>query len=120
MLLVSTRGVSGWWRGSSGGDGKDGGKGSGSSRSEKKDHAAAGEGEEKVVIVEGKSGGQSDALTKVGPGDSAPRHPHVLALPITRRPFFPGLVQAVNITSPKVFEAISSIKQDYGHYYIGW
>lgn len=121
VLLISTRSISGWWRG---GDdkGDKGDKGEKGNKGEKKETSSSGDGVdgEKVVIVEGRSGQSNDALTKTGPGDHAPRHPHVLALPISRRPFFPGLVQAVNITNPKVFEAISSIKQHYGHYYIGW
>jgi len=102
-----------------GGGSSSGGGGSGSSK----------EGE-RVVVVENRgskgsgsssssNGHPNDAVAKVGAGENAPRHPHVLALPILRRPFFPGLVQAVNITSPKVFEAISGIKNDYGHYYVG-
>jgi len=79
----------------------------------------AGESGESEVSDPGHHHNQTDAVVKSG-ADHAPRHPHLLALPIMRRPFFPGLVQAVNITSPKVFEAISAIKQDYGHYYIGW
>ena len=50
-------------------------------------------------------GGSGSDVMKAGAGESAPRYPHLLALPIINRPFFPGLVQAFNIGSPKVFEA---------------
>lgn len=130
--LRQMRALSSWWGGRGGGNssssnskdgggGKNGdGKGGGGGRGGDK----PGGGEEPVVVVENKgskdhNNHNNDALTKFGGGDCAPRHPHVLALPILRRPFFPGLVQAVNITSPKVFEAISAIKNDYGHYYLG-
>lgn len=124
------RALSSWW-GGGGKEGKGGGgrgdKGGDGNSNNKGGGDKGGDGNERVVVVENKGGKDSnnshssgsDALAKFGGGDSAPRHPHVLALPILRRPFFPGLVQAVNITSPKVFEAISAIKNDYGHYYLG-
>jgi hypothetical protein len=106
-----------WWKG------KDG-QGGNRDRKDEKERKGGGEkeGGEKVVVLDtdAPGGSHNDAITKVGIGENAPRHPHLLALPIERKPFFPGLVQAVNITSPKVFEAISAVKQDYGHYYIGW
>lgn len=127
--------------GDKGGGGADKGNGSGISSGEggggSSSSGSGGNGSskegERVVVVENRgskgssssssgsnsNGHPNDAVAKVGAGENAPRHPHVLALPILRRPFFPGLVQAVNITSPKVFEAISSIKNDYGHYYVG-
>eukprot|EP00624_Nannochloropsis_granulata_P000391 evm.model.NODE_11532_length_5504_cov_17.949673.1 len=127
--------------GDKGGGAADKDNGSGISSGEGGGSSSSGNGSskegERVVVVENRgskgssnsssnssstgssNGHPSDAVAKVGAGENAPRHPHVLALPILRRPFFPGLIQAVNITSPKVFEAISSIKNDYGHYYVG-
>lgn len=45
-------------------------------------------------------------------------YPQVLALPITRRPLFPGFYKAVTITSPPVIKAIRTLLQR-GQPYIG-
>ena len=45
-------------------------------------------------------------------------YPQVLALPITRRPLFPGFYKAVTITSPAVIKAIRELLA-HGQPYIG-
>lgn len=45
-------------------------------------------------------------------------YPQVLALPITRRPLFPGFYKAVTITSPRVIKAIRELLA-HGQPYIG-
>ncbi|KAJ9095369.1 ATP-dependent Lon protease pim1 [Naganishia cerealis] len=57
----------------------------------------------------------NNAITKL----SIPEiYPQVLALPITRRPLFPGFYKAVTITSPPVIKAIRTLLQR-GQPYIG-
>ncbi|GHJ87213.1 hypothetical protein NliqN6_3615 [Naganishia liquefaciens] len=65
---------------------------------------------------DGSSGKSStNAITKL----SIPEiYPQVLALPITRRPLFPGFYKAVTITSPPVIKAIRTLLQR-GQPYIG-
>mmetsp|Transcript_31463 Transcript_31463/g.76157 ORF Transcript_31463/g.76157 Transcript_31463/m.76157 type:complete len:1046 (-) Transcript_31463:2049-5186(-) len=47
--------------------------------------------------------------TKVGYGDEAPRMPHVLALPVTNRPLFPGVVTSVTLTEPATIDALENL-----------
>lgn len=76
------------------------------------------------------SGSGSDSSSSPSP-DSTPKtgkeiakpsipefYPQVLALPITRRPLFPGFYKAVTITSPSVIKAIRELLA-HGQPYIG-
>lgn len=87
-----------WW-----GDKKDGGDGSGE------------DGDHPVVVDRGSRGG---ALTSLGVGDEAPKYPHLIGVPVSRRPLFPGLIQAVNITDEKVAEGLVKMREA-GHSYVG-
>jgi len=49
--------------------------------------------------------------TKVGYGDEAPRMPHVLALPVTNRPLFPGVVTSVTLTEPATIDALENLQK---------
>lgn len=47
------------------------------------------------------SGGNSNVLlpaSRLGFGDQAPRYPHLMALPVTRGPVFPGVLTPITIT----------------------
>merc|ERR1711971_838772 len=50
--------------------------------------------------------------TKVGYGDDAPRMPHVLALPVTNRPLFPGVVTSLTLTEPATIDAIERTQKE--------
>lgn len=50
--------------------------------------------------------------TKMGYGDEAPRMPHVLALPVTNRPLFPGVVTSVTLTEPATIDAIERLQTE--------
>jgi Lon-like ATP-dependent protease len=56
--------------------------------------------------------------TKVGFGDEAPRMPHVLALPVTNRPLFPGVVTSVTLTEPATIDALENLEKDQQNRYI--
>lgn len=56
--------------------------------------------------------------TKVGFGDEAPRMPHVLALPVTNRPLFPGVVTSVTLTEPATIDALENLQQGQQSGYI--
>mmetsp|Transcript_116978 Transcript_116978/g.174716 ORF Transcript_116978/g.174716 Transcript_116978/m.174716 type:complete len:958 (-) Transcript_116978:149-3022(-) len=49
--------------------------------------------------------------SKVGYGDEAPRMPHVLALPVTNRPLFPGVVTSVTLTEPATIDALENLQK---------
>jgi Lon-like ATP-dependent protease len=49
--------------------------------------------------------------SKVGYGDEAPRMPHVLALPVTNRPLFPGVMTSVTLTEPATIDALENLQQ---------
>jgi hypothetical protein len=40
---------------------------------------------------------------------SSSHHPHLLALPITRRPLFPGFYKAIIICNPAVVSAVKEM-----------
>jgi Lon-like ATP-dependent protease len=42
-------------------------------------------------------------------GESAPRLPHMIALPLISRPLFPGLITAVTLTDPVTIKAIEEL-----------
>merc|ERR1719379_912060 len=50
--------------------------------------------------------------SKVGYGDEAPRMPHVLALPVTNRPLFPGVVTSVTLTEPATIDALEQLQRE--------
>ncbi len=50
--------------------------------------------------------------SKVGYGDEAPRMPHVLALPVTNRPLFPGVVTSVTLTEPATIDALERLQRE--------
>ena len=52
--------------------------------------------------------------SKVGYGDEAPRMPHVLALPVTNRPLFPGVVTSVTLTEPATIDALEQLQRENG------
>lgn len=76
------------------------------------------------------SGSGSGSSSSSGPSSPGPKgreiakpsipeiYPQVLALPITRRPLFPGFYKAVTITSPAVIKAIRELIA-HGQPYIG-
>lgn len=52
--------------------------------------------------------------SNVGYGDEAPRMPHVLALPVTNRPLFPGVVTSVTLTEPATIDALENLQKEQG------
>ena len=56
--------------------------------------------------------------TKLGFGEEAPRYPHLLALPIVSKPFFPGVVSTVTLTDPRTITAIENLSKE-GTRYVG-
>ena len=56
--------------------------------------------------------------SRLGFGDESPRYPHLIGLPVTHRPVFPGLITTVNITDLKTIEALERINEK-GSGYIG-
>jgi len=50
--------------------------------------------------------------SRVGYGDEAPRMPHVLALPVTNRPLFPGVVTSVTLTEPATIDALEKLQRE--------
>jgi len=50
--------------------------------------------------------------SKMGYGDEAPRMPHVLALPVTNRPLFPGVVTSVTLTEPATIDALEQLQRE--------
>jgi hypothetical protein len=68
------------------------------------------------VVVKDKSG--SNLLTSLGTGDDAPQWPHLIGLPVSRRPLFPGLLQAVSVTDERVVDALMK-RRESGHAYLG-
>jgi Lon-like ATP-dependent protease len=45
-------------------------------------------------------------------GDEAPRMPHVLALPLTNRPLFPGVVTSITLTEPATIDALENLQKN--------
>jgi len=50
--------------------------------------------------------------SKMGYGDEAPRMPHVLALPVTNRPLFPGVVTSITLTEPATIDALEQLQRE--------
>ena len=64
------------------------------------------------------SSSDSTPPTKLGFLEEAPRYPHLLALPIVSKPFFPGVVSTVTLTDPKTVTAIENLSKE-GTRYVG-
>mmetsp|Transcript_19443 Transcript_19443/g.55940 ORF Transcript_19443/g.55940 Transcript_19443/m.55940 type:complete len:1075 (-) Transcript_19443:91-3315(-) len=64
------------------------------------------------------SGNGARSPTKLGFGEEAPRYPHLLALPIVSKPFFPGVVSTITLTDPKTITAIENLSKE-GTRYVG-
>jgi len=62
------------------------------------------------------SSSDSSQPTKLGFGEEAPRYPHLLALPIVSKPFFPGVVSTVTLTDPKTVTAIENLSKEGTRY----
>ena len=56
--------------------------------------------------------------SRLGFGDESPRYPHLVGLPVTHRPVFPGLITSVNVTDESTIEALQRISEK-GSGYIG-
>lgn len=64
------------------------------------------------------SGGDSFgsfAPSKLGSGDSAPRYPHVLALPVVSRPVFPMIPTSITLRDEATIEAVEKLSNDNGY-----
>ena len=71
----------------------------------------------------------NDKITKPNPKqpyrmgimEDAPRYPHLLALPVTNRPLFPGIIYSFTLTDPKVIQAMedNNPAENNHHGYIG-
>ena len=59
----------------------------------------------------GTEDGPGNALSKVGIGENAPQPPHLLAVPIQRRPLFPGFMAPLFITDEALIEAMIALKK---------
>lgn len=61
--------------------------------------------------------GTSNLLTPstVGFGDSAPRYPRVLALPVTSRPVFPMIPRMITLRDEETIEAVEKLGQANGY-----
>lgn len=65
-------------------------------------------------------GSSSSALSPMptGFGDSAPRYPHLIALPVITRPLFPGSVSTVTLTDKETITAMDSLTNNSQSGYI--
>lgn len=57
-------------------------------------------------------------VVRPGFGDEAPRMPHVLALPVTNRPLFPGVITPITLTEPATIDALEQLQKDPQNSYI--
>lgn len=48
--------------------------------------------------------------TKIPFGESAPRMPHTMAIPLVSRPLFPGLITSIQLTDEATIEALDKLK----------
>ena len=62
-------------------------------------------------------GSNSLAPSKLGSGDSAPRYPHILVIPVVGRPVFPMLPTAVTLRDEETIAAVEKLSQ--GNSYVG-
>ncbi|KAL9188569.1 hypothetical protein ACHAXT_006947 [Thalassiosira profunda] len=68
------------------------------------------------------STGDSNVLlppSRLGFGDQAPRYPHLMALPVTRGPVFPGVLTPITITDPTTINAVEKILSGGSGGYLG-
>jgi len=93
--------------GSGGGDGKGGGSPPDAAQTD----AAAADAEDAAALLSGASNGSSTALSKAGIGENAPKPPHLLAVPIQRRPLFPGFMAPLVITDEALVDALVALKK---------
>jgi len=63
------------------------------------------------------AGGSS--LTEMGMGEYAPRYPHLLALPVERRPLFPGIATTVTLTDKTTIDALDKLSAGGNTSYVG-
>mmetsp|Transcript_25340 Transcript_25340/g.55347 ORF Transcript_25340/g.55347 Transcript_25340/m.55347 type:complete len:1046 (+) Transcript_25340:140-3277(+) len=56
--------------------------------------------------------------TKLGQGEDSPRYPHLLALPVVSKPFFPGVVSTITLSDPTTITAIENLSKE-GTRYVG-
>ena len=49
--------------------------------------------------------------TKIPFGESAPRMPHTVALPLVSRPLFPGLITSVTLTDKATIDALKAVQE---------
>ena len=122
MLLVGRRLTAAWrrplclptlthptfasWSGSGGGGGKSGsGGGDGDGPETSGDEGGMGE------IVSGGDGDIPSALSKISIGENAPRPPHLLCVPIQRRPLFPGFMAPLVINDEALVTSLVEIKK---------
>lgn len=66
------------------------------------------------ILQNGEAGsGDGAAPAVVGVGDDAPRPSPLIALPLLRRPLFPGLVQGLVLNDEATISAISDLQSSY-------
>lgn len=70
----------------------------------------------KVEIVS--DGGAGNVITPAGPGQAAPRPGHVIALPLRRRPLFPGFILPLTVSDEKLMDTLIKLKKS-AHPYVG-
>lgn len=80
--------------------------------------SAAGSGSSNPSSSDSSSSSPSKTGKEIAKPSIPETYPQVLALPITRRPLFPGFYKAVTITSPAVIKAIRELLA-HGQPYIG-
>lgn len=96
-----------FWKKGGGGDGNgasDGGDGGGGNGGE-------GNGSSSDLVQLGDATSSSTALSRIGIGENAPKPPHLLAVPIQRRPLFPGFMAPLVITDEALVEAMTALKK---------
>jgi ATP-dependent Lon protease len=107
---------------SSSGDGNGEGNDEEGSGSDDNDEDSGGSGEDGAGSGAGRGGnGGSGVLvipSKLAFGESAPRFPHMQALPLVSRPLFPGLVTTVTLTDPATIDALDALQNKRESAYI--
>jgi Lon-like ATP-dependent protease len=66
-------------------------------------------------IINSSSNSKSLAPSKLGSGDSAPRYPHILALPVVSRPVFPLLPTSITLRDEATIAAVEKLSRDNGY-----
>eukprot|EP01051_Picozoa_sp_SAG22_P005768 SAG22_NODE_354_length_11811_cov_8.612620_9_plen_425_part_00 len=75
------------------------------------------DGTEEVTRIVADSGMPQRALTTTE-SDQPPHIPQVMAFPVSRRPLFPGTMQAITITKPWVMQSLQELS-NAGHTHVG-